>query len=38
MTVGMVLDYIYEYMELISPEENKHKTGTKEDFENYFGF
>lgn len=37
----MVLDYIYEYMELISPEENKHKTGTKgtkEDFENYFGF
>lgn len=39
MSIGMILDYIYEYMNLINPEENKeHEDGTKEDFEKYFEF
>lgn len=41
MSVGMILDYIYEYMDL-SNRDSQHKTkiknGTKDDFEKYFRF
>lgn len=42
MSIGMILDYIYEYMDLLNQDSQhnstKIKNGTKDDFEKYFGF